>query len=518
MIPNNIKLYHYSFVFFISSFICAIFLSNIIENFYISLIIIVILAFFMILLFLYSKKFGLYFIISFIWLLLWLAYSSYNLDKIQEKQNIISPYIWENLEIEASIESLYKKTENYTSYVARLEKISPPSSLVAHFPPQVERGTKGELELKKIKILLKIPGNYPLANKSIIKSKTKLEKIENFSPNFNYEKFMESKWVFSTSYLYSYETIWSYPKNEIEKFLDFIREKFLVAIKTIFPQNEATLLSWILIWERSDLSKDLQSDFNNSGLTHIVAVSGFNITIIIVFLSYILKIFPIFFRTIFISIWVISFVAIVWDNIAAFRAAIMWLLAYYILVSGRSWNSFVILTLSAFLLVLYNPLIINYDISFQLSFLAVLGLIYTKNFFDKIFKFLPKILAIRESFVLTLSAFSFTLPIMIVYFGQVSLLAPLANLAIWWTLPFTMLFWFISVLVSFFSTNLAYYIWFIARGFLAYILEIAHFFWNFYYSVLKIDLQDFAFYFLSFYYIILVFLILYFQETKKEAN
>jgi hypothetical protein len=116
-----------------------------------------------------------------------------------------------------------------------------------------------------------------------------------------------------------------------------------------------------------------------------------------------------------------------------------------------------------------------------------------------------------------LSAFSFTIPIMIVYFGQVSILSPLANIAVWWTLPFTMLFWFITILVSFFSSFLSYYIWFIARGFLAYILEIAHFFWNFYYSTLKIDFAEYSFYFLSFYYIILIFLILWFLPTKKEA-
>lgn len=500
MIENNIKLYHYSFVFFISSFICAIFLNNIIENFYISLIVLIVSAVFMLILFLYSKKFGIYFIISFIWMLLWLAYSSYNLEKLEDSKKYINPYIWENLEIESSIESIYKKTPDYTSYIAKLEKIK-----------------SQDFKWKQIKILLKIPGNYPLENKSIIKTKTKLEKIENFSQNFNYEKFLESKWVFATSYLYSYETIWSYPKNKIELSLDFIREKFLNSIKSIFPTDEANLLSWILIWERSETSKEIQTNFNNSGLTHIVAVSGFNITIIIVFLSYILKIFPVFFRTIFISIWVIWFVAIVWDNIAALRAAIMWLLAYYILVSGRSGNSFVILLISAFLIVLYNPLILNYDISFQLSFLAVLGLIYTKNFFDKIFSFLPKILAIRESFVLTLSAFSFTLPIMIVYFGQVSILSPLANIAVWWTLPFTMLFWFISVILDFFSHQASYIIWFIARGFLAYILEVAHFFWNFYYSTLKIDFAEYSFYFLSFYYIILIFLILWFLPIKKEA-
>jgi competence protein ComEC len=500
MIQNNIKLYHYSFVFFISSFICVIFLNNVISNFYISLIIIIISAIFMLILFLYSRKFWVFFIISFIWMLLWLAYSSYNLDKIESYQNYINQYIWENIEIEASIESLYKKTPDYTSYIAKLEKIK-----------------SQDFKWKQIKVLLKIPWNYPLANKSIIKTRTKLEKIENFSQNFNYEKFLNSKWVLATSYIYSYETIWAYPKNKIESWLDFIREKFLTSIKSIFPHDEANLLSWILIWERSETSKEIQSDFNNSGLTHIVAVSWFNITIIIVFLSYILKIFPVFFRSILISIWVIWFIAIVWDNIAALRAAIMWLLAYYILVSGRSWNSFVILLISAFIIVLYNPFILNYDISFQLSFLAVLWLIYTKNFFDKIFSFLPKILAIRESFVLTLSAFSFSLPIMIVYFGQVSILSPLANVAVWWTLPFTMLFWFITILISFFSSFLSYYIWFITRWFLAYILEIANFFWNFYYSTLKIDFAEYSFYFLSFYYIILIFLILWFFPTKKEA-
>jgi predicted membrane metal-binding protein len=253
-------------------------------------------------------------------MLLWLAYSSYNLDKIESYQNYINQYIWENIEIEASIESLYKKTPDYTSYIAKLEKIK-----------------SQDFKWKQIKVLLKIPWNYPLANKSIIKTRTKLEKIENFSQNFNYEKFLNSKWVLATSYIYSYETIWAYPKNKIESWLDFIREKFLTSIKSIFPHDEANLLSWILIWERSETSKEIQSDFNNSGLTHIVAVSWFNITIIIVFLSYILKIFPVFFRSILISIWVIWFIAIVWDNIAALRAAIMWLLAYYILVSGRSW-------------------------------------------------------------------------------------------------------------------------------------------------------------------------------------
>ncbi|MDD4151385.1 MAG: ComEC/Rec2 family competence protein [Candidatus Gracilibacteria bacterium] len=494
------KILHFSFIILLSAFIIGIFTSNIISNLYFSILILSFCGIFMVGLYIYSKKFGIFFIVFFFGLLFGILYSSYNLNEIAEKENILFPYLGQKEDLIFEIESLYKKQENYTSYIAKLDKI----------------GNKN-IKNVDIKILLKITGNYLLQSKDLIKSKSKLDIIDNFSDTFNYKKFLNSKGVLASSYLYSFEKIGANNKTKFEIYIEFIRQKFLSSIKSIFPPDEATLLAGILIGERQDLSKNLQSDFNNSGLTHIVAVSGFNITIIIVFLTYIFKIFPIIIRTIFISFSVIFFVAIVGDSIAAIRAAIMGLLAYYILISGRDGNSFVVLLISAFLIVLYNPLIINYDISFQLSFLAVLGLIYTKDFFDKIFSFLPKILAIRESFVLTLSAFSFTLPIMIIYFGQVSILSPLANVAIGWTLPFTMLFGFLRVLADFFNQNLSYIVGYLSRRFLAYILEIAHFFGNFGFSILKINFGDYAYSFLSFYYIVLVFLILWFLPTKKEA-
>jgi len=56
-------------------------------------------------------------------------------------------------------------------------------------------------------------------------------------------------------------------------------------------------------------------------------------------------------------------------------------------------------------MVAISPLILNYDVSFHLSFLAVIGIIYTQSFWKKIFHFLPETLAIKEAFVLTLSAY-----------------------------------------------------------------------------------------------------------------
>ena len=90
-------------------------------------------------------------------------------------------------------------------------------------------------------------------------------------------------------------------------------------------------------------------------------------------------------------------------------------------------------------MVFLSPYILNYDVSFALSFLAVFGLVYAQDFWKKIFYFMPEVLAIREAFVLTLSALTFTLPIMLLNFGQVSVLAPLANVAVTWTIPIAVL-------------------------------------------------------------------------------
>jgi len=217
------KILHFSFIFLICSFIIGIFSSNIISNLSLSLLFLSFCWIFMVWLYIYSKKFGIFFIVFFFWLLFWIIYSDYNLSKINEKENILIPYLGQKENLVFEIESLYKKQENYTSYIAKLEKV-----------------WDKNLKNIDIKILLKIPGNYLLKSKDIISSKSKLDIIDNFSETFNYKKFLKSKWVFASSYLYSFELIWAYEKNKLEIYIEFIRQKFLSSIKSIFPPDEAT--------------------------------------------------------------------------------------------------------------------------------------------------------------------------------------------------------------------------------------------------------------------------------------
>jgi competence protein ComEC len=173
-----------------------------------------------------------------------------------------------------------------------------------------------------------------------------------------------------------------------------------------------------------------------------------------------------------------------------------------------------IILFTSFILVLFNPLYLNYDISFHLSFLAVLGLLYTQKFWSKIFFFLPKFFAVRESFILTLSALTTTLPIMVFNFWQISILSPITNLIVWWIIPISMFLWFLSILWNLINEKIWFIIWFPTFFLLKFVNIVAGYFWSLSFSIIKFDYKDYFVYLEIVYFMILVFLIVYFQKES----
>ena len=301
-----------------------------------------------------------------------------------------------------------------------------------------------------------------------------------------------------------------------KRYLINLRKKTLESIYEIYPKEEAIFLWWILIWARESLPNDLKKDFNNSWLTHFIAVSWINITILIIFITYLIQYFPIWFKTILITISIALFTILVWDTAPVIRASIMGLIWYYVLISWRKWNILSIIILTAMIMIIISPTSLNYDVSLHLSFLAVLWIIYTQKFFEKLFNFLPNFLEIKTAFTLTLSALVFNLPIIIFSFGQVSILAPFSNIAVTWTIPLAMLFGFVSVIVHFVYPFWWILIWYITWILLKWDIIVVHFFWNLEWSLLKIDLWIYKIHLEILYFIILIFLIIWFR--KKEQN
>ena len=203
-----------------------------------------------------------------------------------------------------------------------------------------------------------------------------------------------------------------------------------------------------------------------------MAISGYNITIVMMAIGGIFWFLGKNAKVIVSSVCVVLFVILVGMSASVVRAAIMGIIGLFALGTGRQYYAFWGLMVAVFLMNVWNPRVLVYDVGFQLSALATLGLIYVSPVVKKYLNFCPEFLGIRETVVMSLSAQIAVLPIMIMNFGQVSLVSIFANVFVLPWIPFAMLFGFLAVVVSFLSMPLGNMI-----GFFGYLtLKIVIFF------------------------------------------
>ena len=209
------------------------------------------------------------------------------------------------------------------------------------------------------------------------------------------------------------------------------------AIHRFLPEPHGGLLSGLLLGIKTNLSDTFRTALKNSGTSHIVALSGFNLTIIIAFLLFILRSLPRRLVWLIAGIAILGFVVMTGAASSVVRAAIMgWLL----LLAGfwgrrRSATNAIILALVT--MVLINPLILSYDVGFQLSVAATVGLLYGAPLFYWRWRYFPKVLS--EALAATAGATIFTLPLIALYFGGISWVTLFANLLVVPLVPYVML-------------------------------------------------------------------------------
>jgi competence protein ComEC len=208
------------------------------------------------------------------------------------------------------------------------------------------------------------------------------------------------------------------------------------------PEPQAALLTGILLGNERGMDKDLADAFSRVGAAHIIAISGFNMALIS---GLVQRLFSHFIKreklAAFLGILVLAlYTLLVGANAAVVRAAIMSSILVIAPLLKRKTYIPASLSLVALLLSLLNPLVL-WDISFQLSFFAVLGLALFADPFQRAFnrllnalfpqRLIPLIQAIgNEPIVLSLAALSLTLPLTILYFQRFSLLMLFVNLLV----------------------------------------------------------------------------------------
>lgn len=284
-----------------------------------------------------------------------------------------------------------------------------------------------------------------------------------------------------------------------------IRQKIIEYFSNNLDQDSSSLLLGIVFGIKYNLPKTFSQNIQITGVTHVIAASGMNVTMVAGFLFYL-------FAFVFKRQWAITlsiFGILFYTVLSGFepsiiRAAIMGSIAFGSQILGKQQYGLGTLILTAFAMLFYNPSFIV-DVGFQLSFVATIGLLYIPSLFKR-FKN-----DITELFITTISAQIATIPILISNFGNYSIFSVITNGLVLWTIPILMILGSFAAILSFIFQPAAKLILLLCLPFLDYFEKVVNFFGSFgsSFSFSQIPLS-----FVVGYYLILVS-ILVFKYTKK---
>jgi len=236
------------------------------------------------------------------------------------------------------------------------------------------------------------------------------------------------------------------------------KQYFLNNLNLNLVEPASSFTKAIVLDARRELPVDINPSFSYTGLTHIISISGLHMVIIIYFWQILLQflglrrqyIFWVLVLTLFVYLYLLGFIS------PALRSTAMILLVLLGPMIGRPAISAYSLLFLADIFVLINPYILLYDLGFQLSFLATLGLIWYTAWWQKRLIKITNFLKIREVLAVTLAAQTFTWPLVLYYFGIFSVVAPLANFLV---LPLFPPILILALLLAIFGTHLHFLSW-----------------------------------------------------------
>jgi competence protein ComEC len=237
--------------------------------------------------------------------------------------------------------------------------------------------------------------------------------------------------------------------------LESLRLKFFQSVLTSLPEPHASLGIGFLAGVRSSIPKDFQDKLSRVGLTHIIAVSGYNLTILVMAISKLGKKLSKYQRLIISLSLIFTFLLITGFSASVVRAALVSLISLVSLYYGRRVTPLNIILITAVITAGINPVYLWEDIGWWLSFLAFFGvLILAPIFKSKIYKDKePSIMAgiVLESF----SAQLLTAPLVAHVFGTFSIISLLANVLVVPWIPIIMLLVFIFGAIGMIAPGIA---------------------------------------------------------------
>ena len=263
--------------------------------------------------------------------------------------------------------------------------------------------------------------------------------------------------------------------NFIKTKLFSAKHAFLDRLSRALSEPENALAGGVLLGGKRSLGEEWTNRFRETGIVHIVVLSGYNMTIIAEWLGAAF-LFLGFYGSLGVSaIGIILFALMTGAGATVVRAAIMALLVLLARLTGKTATMGRALLVAGVAMVLQNPSILAFDPSFQLSFLAALGLVFIAPILRARILTFRKHVLVEEVVISTIATQIVVLPLLLYQTGILSTVALFANLLVLPLIPVTMLFSFMTGLFAFFGSAVAFLPALPTNALLAWILAVGEY-------------------------------------------
>lgn len=460
---------HKSQIFFylLCAFILGVFISSFVDFSQSDALILLMVGISVLALFGFKNKKGL--LISF--LIIFFTIGILRFNHVDEFSGGLKDFIGDNVELNGYVDNEPDTKEGITRFIFKSggERILVTTSTF----PIYKYGDKLLISGK-----LAVPENFTHSTISI-----NSKKVESGQADFDYATYLKKDGVRMTMFypeIKDGEATLGMGENikyNIYNYIFDIKKRFEGAINLSIPEPNASFINGILLGTRQNIPDDLKEVFKKTGTTHILAISGYNIMII----SEAVLLGLVWFFRRRVAFWIsvaviILFVILTGASASVVRAAVMGLILSFAHGYGRFYDQKNSIILAGAVMIWLNPLVLVFDIGFQLSFVAVLGLIYLYPWLDYKLSTIPDTGGLKDLALMTLSAQIVVAPLLIYYFGNFSLISLPVNILILSFLPYAMLAGFLSGLAGMFFIPLGQLFGYIAWAITTYQVWVVNFF------------------------------------------
>ncbi len=352
------------------------------------------------------------------------------------------------------------------------------SSEVIREPEAASNGTNIVVQIGRELVLVKTERNTDVQYGDTVSVTGKLALPEAFTTDlgrsFDYPGYLRAKGITYTMSFGKVTVNDSTTGNPFFRFLFSIKARFIAALTEMLPEPEAGLGEGLLLGVNHALGSDLEDIFRRAGIIHIVVLSGYNIMLVVQFVLLVLTGFlPLRARAVVGVVAIIGFALIVGLGASVVRASIMAALGLAALLLGRRYAVTRALFFAGAMMLLVNPYLLVYDLGFQLSFMATLGLLILSPQLTGLVSWMPEKFGLREFLLATIATQIAVLPILLYSMGQFSIISLVVNVLVLPVVSVAMLLTFCTGLVALVSPPLALLPSYAAYVVLAYIIAIA---------------------------------------------